>query len=182
MPSKTGASIVPVSWIWSSVSKISNTLLAAIIPNCISLNLSAICRSGLNNIPMNIVYENKSPNVVKVSPFNILNPPYKTMNPKVNDEMISAIGKKIELYNMVLIQAFRCLSLMFLNLSNSMSSRLNNWTIFIPVTRSWTKEFILAISVRTSSNATCIFRWNIRVKKTKMGMATMTIQVSFQFM
>ena len=40
----------------SSVSKMSKTRLAAIIPICISLNLSAICRNGLNNIPINIVY------------------------------------------------------------------------------------------------------------------------------
>ena len=53
--------------------KMSKTRFAAIIPNCISLNLSAICRKGLNNIPMNIVYVNKSPNVV-----NYLHSKYET--------------------------------------------------------------------------------------------------------
>jgi hypothetical protein len=93
--------------------------LAAIIPSCISLNLSAICRNGLNNIPINMVYENKSQKCSKVSPFIILIPPKSTIKPSVKDEIISAIGKKMELYKWF-YPLFLCLSFIsFRTFSNS---------------------------------------------------------------
>ena len=75
----------------------SKTRFAAIIPICISLNLSAICRNGLNNIPINMVYENMDPKDVVVSPFKIRTQPYQTTKPSVRDEIMSAIGKNTEL-------------------------------------------------------------------------------------
>ena len=46
----TSSRFVPVSFTNSSVSKILNTLLAATMPICNVLNLSAICLSGLKSI------------------------------------------------------------------------------------------------------------------------------------
>ena len=63
-------------------------------------------------------------------------PPYQTTNPKVKEEKISATGKNIELYQTVFNHAFLCLSLIFLNFSNSIFSLANNCKILIPVTLS----------------------------------------------
>ena len=59
-------------------------------------------------------------------------PPYQTTKARVNDEKISATGKKIELYQTVFNQAFLCLSFIFLKLSNSSFSLANCFTILIP--------------------------------------------------
>ena len=86
----------------------------------------------------------------------ILIPPYHTIIPRVREDKISAIGKKMELYQTVFNHPFLCLALIFLKFSNSTSSLVNNCKIFIPVTLSCTKEFKFETSDLTSSKATFI--------------------------
>ena len=62
-----------------------------------------------------------SPNVIE-PPSAALRPPYQTNRPIATDDDISAIGKKIELYQTVFTQAFLCFSFISLNFSNSSSS------------------------------------------------------------
>ena len=95
--------------------------------------------------------------------------------------MISAIGKKIELYKMFFNQALLCFWLISLNFSNSIASLLKSCTIFIPVNRSWTKVFRLEISFRTSLKAPFIFFLNILVATNIIGIMEIMISDSFQF-
>ena len=63
-------------------------------------------------------------------------PPYHTTKPRVNDEKISATGKKIELYHTVFNHAFLCRSFICLNFSNSIFSLAKSCNTSIPVTLS----------------------------------------------
>ena len=173
--------MVPLSCTFSSVSKISNTLSAATIPICITLNLSAIWRKGLYNMVMYILKATNCPIVVSVSPLIIQMAPKYTTKPILILEIISAIGKKMELYRMFFNQALLCFWLISSNFSNSIFSRLKSCTIFIPVNRSWMNVFRLATSFRTSLKATFIFLLKMLVAIRITGIITSTIPVVFQF-
>ena len=108
-------------------------------------------------------------------------PPYHTTKAKVNDEKISATGKKIELYQTVFNQAFLCLSFIFLKLSNSSFSLANCFTIFIPEILSCTNEFKLATSLRTSSKALFIYFWKIFVASKIKGKEIKTMRLNSKF-
>ena len=144
----------------SDVSKILKTLFAATIPICNVLNLSAICLRGLKSICDNWIKRKIVPNVTDVWLNPTKPPPYHTNKPIVIDVEISAIGKKIELYQTVLSHAFLCLVFILTKFSLSIFSLLKTCISFIPEILSCTKELRLATSFLTSLNATFIALWN----------------------
>ena len=136
-------SIVPSLGILLSVSKILKTLFAATIPICSVLNLSAMWRKGLKSIPEKSMNVKISPYSPAAMPVTFCKPPNHTIKPMLTAPSSSATAKNIELYQTVRNQAFWCFSFISLNFSFSISSLLNNCTIFIPAIRSCTKEFKL---------------------------------------
>ena len=121
------------------------------------LNLSAICLIGRKSCCVSCMNKKIFPKSYTLSP-TICRPPNHTIRAIVIDMHKSPIGKKMELYHIVLSHACLCFSLIFLKFSNSSRSWAKSCTILIPEMRSCTNELRLATSLRTSTKAAFIER------------------------
>ena len=154
-----------------------NTLVAATIPLCNTLILSAKWRTGLKSMFISNIKDIIKPKVTS-PPKSIFKPPYQTIAPNDSALIISITGKKIEKCQIARMVACLKVAFTLLKFSNSASSLLKIWTIFIPEICSWTKVLSLDMADRSSSKALFMAVWKYLVAQIRIGNTANEIQLS----